>query len=603
MSISIMAQRLPTCRITLPAFGLLIPQINNSGQVVWCQSGDSGQDIYLYNGATTTNLTNNTSGYAYYPQINDNGQVVWYEEELGSSNIYLYDGTTTTNLTNNTSSQVRNPQINNNGQVVWYQWNGSTSAYDVYLYDGTTTTNLTNNSSSIQVYNPQINNNGQVVWQAVGDIYLYDGATTTNLTNNACAQSPQINNSGQVVWSQWNSSTSAYDVYLYDGATTTKLTNNASGTYVNNPQINNSGQVVWYQWGDSTYIYDVYLYAGATTTNLTNNTSGINAYYPQINDNGLVVWYQDEQSISDIYLAVPCANQPPIVNAGSSQTATEGDVVTFTGSYTDGDQADSHTYSWDFGDGSASVTDTLTPSHTYADNGTYTVTLTVTDSAGNSSSGTVTVTVTNSAPVVNAGADQTVNTGNTVSFNGSFTDAGANDTHTITWDIDGDGTFDYTGSLTPTHVYQVAGSYTVTLQVTDDDGDAGSGDTLTIEVKVPDTVSPAVTILGDNPVTVELGAVYTDAGATALDTVDGDLTASIVTNNTVNTSTAGAYTVTYTITDAAGNTATATRTVNVVDPLDVDNDNDGYTENQGDCNDTDASVNPGRNRGGIQWQG
>ena len=315
---------------------------------------------------------------------------------------------------------------------------------------------------------------------------------------------------------------------------------------------------------------------------------------PRINNSGQAVWYRTALTAAVIFIwRFPALITNPRLWIRQFTDRNGGDVVAFTGSYTDEDQADSHTYSWDFGDGSASVTDTLTPSHTYADNGTYTVTLTVTDSAGNSSSGTVTVTVTNSAPVVNAGADQTVNTGNTVSFNGSFTDAGANDTHTITWDIDGDGTFDYTGSLTPTHVYQVAGSYTVTLQVTDDDGDAGSGDTLTIEVKVPDTVSPAVTILGDNPVTVELGAVYTDAGATALDTVDGDLTASIVTNNTVNTSTAGAYTVTYTITDAAGNTATATRTVNVVDPLDVDNDNDGYTENQGDCNDTDASVNPG----------
>ncbi|MEK6553450.1 MAG: PKD domain-containing protein, partial [Bacteroidota bacterium] len=203
-----------------------------------------------------------------------------------------------------------------------------------------------------------------------------------------------------MVWCQWNNSTA--DIYLYNGATTTNLTNNSSGISVSDPQINNNGQVVWYQLKGTydSYCYNVYLYNGTTTTNLTNNSYGSYAQFPRINNSGQAVWYQDDpDGSSNIYLAVPCVNnQPPVVNAAGSQTATEGDVVTFTGSYTDEDQADSHTYSWDFGDGSASVTDTLTPSHNYADNGTYTVTLTVTDSAGNSSSDTLTVTVTNNAP-------------------------------------------------------------------------------------------------------------------------------------------------------------------------------------------------------------
>ena len=75
----------------------------------------------------------------------------------------------------------------------------------------------------------------------------------------------------------------------------------------------------------------------------------------------------------------------------------------------------------------------------------------------------------------------------------------------------------------------------------------------------PDTVSPVVTVTGDNPATVELGATYSDAGATS----DGGET--VVSSGTVDTSTVGSYTITYTASDAAGNVGTATRTVNVVD--------------------------------------
>jgi hypothetical protein len=62
-------------------------------------------------------------------------------------------------------------------------------------------------------------------------------------------------------------------------------------------------------------------------------------------------------------------------------------------------------------------------------------------------------------------------------------------------------------------------------------------------------------------VTVPLGAIYTDAGATATDNVDGDISDRIVTDNPVDTGIAGTYTVSYQVQDDAGNRAVATRTV------------------------------------------
>lgn len=85
-------------------------------------------------------------------------------------------------------------------------------------------------------------------------------------------------------------------------------------------------------------------------------------------------------------------------------------------------------------------------------------------------------------------------------------------------------------------------------------------------IRGPDTTKPVITVVGMNPVTVEAGSSYTDAGATALDDVDGDITSSIVTVNPVNTAVIATYTVTYNVKDSSNNNADQkTRTVNVVD--------------------------------------
>ena len=76
-----------------------------------------------------------------------------------------------------------------------------------------------------------------------------------------------------------------------------------------------------------------------------------------------------------------------------------------------------------------------------------------------------------------------------------------------------------------------------------------------------DSVAPIITVLGDNPATVELGTSYTDAGATA------DTGETVTSSGTVDTSTVGTYTINYSATDAWGNVGTASRTVNVVDTL------------------------------------
>ncbi len=81
-------------------------------------------------------------------------------------------------------------------------------------------------------------------------------------------------------------------------------------------------------------------------------------------------------------------------------------------------------------------------------------------------------------------------------------------------------------------------------------------------IVAPDTVAPLIT-LNDNPV-VKLftGETYQDAGAKAIDGIDGDL--AVTTTGLVDTQAPGEYEITYSVTDAAGNSATEVRKVIVV---------------------------------------
>nr|WP_246615964.1 immunoglobulin-like domain-containing protein [Aquimarina litoralis] len=188
--------------------------------------------------------------------------------------------------------------------------------------------------------------------------------------------------------------------------------------------------------------------------------------------------------------------------------------------------------------------------------GSYTVTYNATDASGNSAvevtrtvnvaDTTVPVIVLNGLPIVVAEAAN------------PYVDAGAIATDAV------DGSL--TASIVvvnPVNVL-IPGTYLVTYNVSDAAGNAAAQVTRTVIVQ--DSTVPVITLLGSPTVTVEAGSSYTDAGATASDTLDGDITADIVVVNPVNTSVLGTYTVTYNVEDASSNSAVeVTRTVNVVD--------------------------------------
>jgi hypothetical protein len=79
-----------------------------------------------------------------------------------------------------------------------------------------------------------------------------------------------------------------------------------------------------------------------------------------------------------------------------------------------------------------------------------------------------------------------------------------------------------------------------------------------------DTAAPVIQLVGNATITLTISEPYQDAGASATDDIDGNVTSRIVTVNNVNTAIIGNYSVTYNVTDTSGNAATqVVRTVRV----------------------------------------
>lgn len=127
-------------------------------------------------------------------------------------------------------------------------------------------------------------------------------------------------------------------------------------------------------------------------------------------------------------------------------------------------------------------------------------------------------------------------------------------------------------SCTSPHSYSglAEGAHSVTVRATDQA--SNSAQTSTYHWTI-DTTAPTISRNGSANVTIVQGQTYADAGATATDSISGNLTSSIVRNNPVNTAVPGIYTVTYNVSDQAGNVAAqVTRSVTVVSNADLDGD-------------------------------
>ncbi len=138
----------------------------------------------------------------------------------------------------------------------------------------------------------------------------------------------------------------------------------------------------------------------------------------------------------------------------------------------------------------------------------------------------------------------------------NFVDPGARGTDSV----DGDVTVMTEGTVDT----NTPGEYMLTYKVTDAAGNSSSETRKVIVTDAADTTAPVITLNDKSIVYLKTGETYSEAGATASDVDDDNII--VTTEGVVDTGTAGEYVVTYTATDAAGNTTTATRKVIVIDP-------------------------------------
>lgn len=180
-------------------------------------------------------------------------------------------------------------------------------------------------------------------------------------------------------------------------------------------------------------------------------------------------------------------NAPPAPPVAAFTSSSEGLTASVDGTTSSDANGPITNYAWNFGDGATGTG--VTAQHAYAAGGTYNVTLTVTDNTGLTNSATHPVTVTapppNQVPVADfsfAASDLAV------AFNGSASADADGTIASYQWDFD-DGTANGSAA-SENHTYATAGSYDVTLTVTDDDGATGS-----VTKNVTVTAPPADTVL------------------------------------------------------------------------------------------------------------
>ena len=281
------------------------PSISGSN-VVWqgcdggtgdfCVGGD--WELYLWNGSTTSPLTNNLL-HEGYPAVSESG-IAFAQWDGNDWELYFWDWTipTPTRITQNTTDDF-SPEISGSN-VVWY----NQEDWNIYFWDGFPITPVTDNSASNR---GQDISGSDVVWHGFDgndfEIYLWDGnfpIEPIQITHNDSDDvGPSISGSN-VVWQGCDGTacdynpTGDWEIYLWDGSfpiEPIQITDNSTPDRA--PDVSGS-IVVWRGCDGGTGPYcsggddEIYLWDGFNIAQITHNDSddvgphisGLNVVWP-----------------------------------------------------------------------------------------------------------------------------------------------------------------------------------------------------------------------------------------------------------------------------------------------------------------------------------
>ena len=223
-------------------------------------------------------------------------------------------------------------------------------------------------------------------------------------------------------------------------------------------------------------------------------------------------------------VSISTSNSAPVANAGADQSTLVGSTVTLDGSDSSDVDGDGLAFSWSLtppAGSAAMLSDTAAVKPTFDVDfpGIYVAQLIVNDGTVDSAADTVSISTSNSAPVANAGADQSTLVGNTVTLDGSGSSDVDGDALAFSWSLTppagSAATLSDPSAVKPTFDIDLPGIYVAQLTVND-----GTVDSAADTVSISTSNSAPVADAGTDQ-TVLLGSTVTLDGSGSSD-VDGD---------------------------------------------------------------------------------
>lgn len=321
------------------------------------------------------------------------------------------------------------------------------------------------------------------------------------------------------------------------------------------------GRIVRYEWD---FNYDGYSF---TTDAVEKTPSVLFADGPSSVTVALRV--TDDRGASKIATSkVTVLSIAPRVEAGGSYVGQVNSPVTLAGTASDPSPVDqsSLSYRWEFGDGAAANGPVV--SHSYGQAGSYTARLIVTDKDGAQVADTATVQINgvNQAPLAVISGPSSGQVGEPLAFSGGNSRDSDGSIVGYAWNF-GDGTS--VSGVNVSHTYSQAGSYEVSLTVTDNSGLTGSS-TITVQISEVVKTPPIAAINGPGSGTVSEPLSFDGTGSKdkdgqivsyTWDFGDGTTGSGFSVSHTYTVT--GTYQVTLTVLDNDGLSAQVAQTVTI----------------------------------------